>query len=214
MDFVKPVVRHHHTILALLRGLGPLGLFFFAIFDSSPVPSFGALDIFTAILAARNREPWYLYAAVATAGSVIGAYLTFRVAREAGLDYLHRKFGARRVSRLTKYFERWGTGALVVCTAVPFPLPTSAFFAIAGVLDYPIRTFIIVVALSRAARYAAIAAIASHFRRHFIVALRHLWQHSALIVAIAIVAAAAIVVSMILLRRRRSHPIPAKTQTT
>ena len=113
-----------------MRHLGGLGLFLLAIVDSSPIPTFGGLDILTAILAARQREPWYYYAGVATAGSVIGAYLTFRMARKAGLDYLSRKFGKRKVAKLLKYFERWGTGALVVSTVLPLPFPTSAFFAV------------------------------------------------------------------------------------
>jgi len=81
------------------------------------------------------------------------------------LDYLSRKFGQRKVSGLLNYFTRWGTGALAVSTAVPLPFPTSAFFAAAGALDYPLRTFIVVVALGRAARYGAIAAIALSSRR-------------------------------------------------
>src|SRR5208337_3410916 len=130
--FVKPAARHPQGIAALVRHLGGLGLFLFAIVDSSPIPTFGGLDILTAILAARQREPWYYYAGVATAGSVIGAYFTFRMARKAGLDYLNRKFGKRKVARLLKYFQRWGTGALVVSTLIPLPFPTSAFFAVAG----------------------------------------------------------------------------------
>src|ERR1035438_4510987 len=63
------------------------GLFSLAIVDSSPLPIFGGPDILTAILAASHRNPWYQYAAVATAGSVIGAYLTFRLARKAGSAY-------------------------------------------------------------------------------------------------------------------------------
>ena len=100
------------------------------------------------------------------------------MARKAGLDYLNRKFGKRKVARLLKYFERWGTGALVVSTVVPLPFPTSAFFAVAGVLDCPLRTFMVVVALGRAVRYGAIAAIASHYGRRFVVGLRHLGRHS------------------------------------
>ena len=42
---------------------------------------------------------------------------------------------------------------------------SKAFFAAAGALDYPLRTFIVVVALGRAARYGAIAAIALSSRR-------------------------------------------------
>src|SRR6266550_6641253 len=54
-----------------------------------------------------------------------------------------------------------------------FPFPTSAFFAVAGVLDYPLRRFIIVVALGRAIRSGAIAAIAFHYGRRFVVGLQH-----------------------------------------
>jgi membrane protein YqaA with SNARE-associated domain len=176
-------------------------LFLLAIVDSSPIPTFGGLDILTAILAARHREPWYYYAAAATAGSVIGAYLTFRMARKAGLDYLNRKFGERKVARLLKYFERWGTGALVVSTVIPLPFPTSAFFAVAGALDYPLRTFILIVALSRAVRYGALAAIASHYGRRFVVGLRHLGRHSGWLLAIA--AAVVIVVAAVMLLRKR-----------
>src|SRR5690348_13256508 len=88
------------SITSIFRHLGALGLFSLAILDSSPVPTFGGPDILTAILAATHRDPWYEYAAVATAGSVIGAYLTFRLARQAGSSYLTSRFGERRVSAL------------------------------------------------------------------------------------------------------------------
>lgn len=176
-SFVQSAAPKQSGYTSALRHLGAVGLFFLAILDSSPMPTFGGLDILTAILAARHREPWYLYAGAATAGSVIGAYLTFRMARRAGLAYLQKKFGERRVSKLLKYFERWGTGALVVSTLIPFPFPTSAFFAIAGVLDYPVRTFVIVVTVARSARYAAIAGISSYYGRHFVSGLRHPERH-------------------------------------
>ena len=210
-DFVKPAPRHPQGILSLVRHLGGLGLFLLAIVDSSPIPTFGGLDILTAILAARQREPWYYYAAVATAGSVIGAYFTFRMARKAGLDYLNRKFGKRKVARLLKYFQRWGTGALVVSTVIPLPFPTSSFFAAAGVLDYPLRTFIVVVALGRAVRYGAIAAIASHYGRRFVVGLRHLGQHSGWLLAIAAAVVIATTAAIVLRKRLQSSRPVVKT---
>jgi len=194
-----------------VRHLGGLGLFLLAIVDSTPIPTFGGLDILTAILAARQREPWYYYAAVATAGSVIGAYFTFRMARKAGLDYLNRKFGKRKVARLLKYFQRWGTGALVVSTVIPLPFPTSSFFAAAGVLDYPLRTFIVVVALGRAVRYGAIAAIASHYGRRFVVGLRHLGQHSGWLLAIAAAVVIATTAAIVLRKRLQSSRPVVKT---
>jgi membrane protein YqaA with SNARE-associated domain len=210
-DLVKPAIRHLHGIAVLLRHLGGLGLFLLAIVDGSPIPTFGSLDILTAILAARQREPWYYYAGFATAGSVIGAYFTFRMARKAGLDYLNRKFGQRKVARLLTYFQRWGMGALVVSTAIPFPFPTSAFFAIAGVLNYPLRTFIVVVALGRAVRYGALAAIASHYGRRFVVGLRHLGRHSGWLLAIAAAAVIAITAAIMLTKRLQSGRPVVKT---
>src|SRR5215813_14123843 len=85
----------HKTLFTTLRHLGAAGLFFLAILDSSPIPTFGGPDILTAILAAGHRPLWYEYAASVTAGSVVGAYLTFRVARSAGSAYLDQKFKKR-----------------------------------------------------------------------------------------------------------------------
>src|SRR6202142_4586297 len=101
LNFLAPAKRPvPRTFAATLRHLGALGLFFLAILDSSPLPTFGGPDILTAILAASHRNPWYEYAAVATAGSVIGAYLTFRVARKAGSAYLHSKFAHRKLDAI------------------------------------------------------------------------------------------------------------------
>jgi membrane protein YqaA with SNARE-associated domain len=157
--------------------LGALGLFFLAIIDSSPLPTFGGPDILTAILAARQTNPWYEYAAVATAGSVIGAYLTFRIARRVGSAYLHSKFGNRKVNGLLHFFQKWGTGALAASTAVPFPFPTSLFFAAAGASNYSAGKFLTVVAICRGVRYTLVAIIADHYGRHFIRVLRHPIQY-------------------------------------
>jgi membrane protein YqaA with SNARE-associated domain len=212
--FVKPAARHPQGIAALVRHLGGFGLFLLAIVDSSPIPTFGGLDILTAILAARQREPWYYYAGVATAGSVIGAYLTFHMAHKAGLDYLNRKFKKRNVARLLEYFQRWGTGALVVSTAVPLPFPTSTFFAVAGALDYPLREFIVIVALSRAVRYGAIAAIASHYGRRFVVGLRHLGRHSGWLLAVAAALVIGVTAAIVLRKRLQSSRLVVRRHAT
>jgi membrane protein YqaA with SNARE-associated domain len=173
--------------------LGALGLFFLAIIDSSPLPTFGGPDILTAILAGRQTNPWYEYAAVATAGSVMGAYLTFRIARKAGSAYLHSKFGSQKVDGLLHIFQKWGTGALVASTAIPFPFPTSLFFAAAGASNYGVGRFLTVVTICRGTRYTLIAIIADHYGRHFIRVLRHPVQYWGWLLLFA-----AVIVSVIL----------------
>jgi membrane protein YqaA with SNARE-associated domain len=166
-----------HTVSSMFRHLGALGLFSLAIVDSSPLPTFGGPDILTAILAASHRNPWYEYAAVATAGSVIGAYLTFRLARKAGSAYLHSKFGHRKLDAILNFFGKWGTGALAVSTAIPIPMPTSMLFAAAGASDYGVKRFLTVVIICRSARYTFIAIIADHYGRQFVRVLRHPSQY-------------------------------------
>jgi membrane protein YqaA with SNARE-associated domain len=128
-------------------------------------------------LSATHRNPWYEYAATATAGSVIGAFLTFRLARKAGSAYLDSKFKKGKVSKFLRLFKKWGTGTLVASTAIPIPSPTTMFFAAAGASDYPVGKFLAIVTISRAVRYSAIAFVADHYGRHFIRALRHPTQY-------------------------------------
>ena len=184
----------HPTLLTTLRHLGAAGLFFLAILDSSPIPTLGGPDIVTAVLAASHRPLWWEYAASATAGSVVGAYLTFRLARTAGSAYLDKKFKQGKLSKFLKLFQHWGTGTLIASTVIPLPSPTSMFFAAAGASDYPRERFLAIVSACRAARYFTIAFIAAHYGRHFLRVLRHPTQHwgwimAAVILAVVLVAA-------------------------
>ncbi len=158
---------------AIFRHFGAFGLFFLAILDSSPLPTFGGPDILIAILVSARRNPWYEYAAVAAVGSTIGAYITFRLARKAGEAYLESKFGKSRVGSFLGIFKRWGTGSLVASSAIPFPFPTSLVFAAAGASDYKLGKFLTVVALSRGVRYTVVALVTDLYGRRFVRVLLH-----------------------------------------
>lgn len=188
-------------VQSTFRHLGALGLFFLAVLDSSPIPTFGGPDILIAILAASHRNPWYEYAAVATAGSVIGAWFTFRIAHRAGSAYLNRKFGERRVSVLLEHFKKWGTSALAASTAVPFPFPTSMVFAAAGSSNYPISKYLTIVSISRAVRYSTIAIVADLYGRHFIRILRHPVEHWGWLLLFAALTFALIAAGILINRR-------------
>src|SRR5215469_12704326 len=97
------------SFFSTFRHLGAFGLFFLAMLDSSPLPTFGGPDILLTILVASRRNPWYEYAAVATIGSTIGAYITFRLARKAGEAYLESKFGKKRVGSFLSLFKTRGS---------------------------------------------------------------------------------------------------------
>jgi membrane protein YqaA with SNARE-associated domain len=202
IDFLAVATKKKRSssFTATLRHLGAFGLFSFAILDSLPLPTFGGPDILTAVLAASHRNPWYEYAAVATAGSVIGAYITFRLARQAGLGYLNKNFGSR-VPSVLKLFEKWGTGALAVSTAVPFPSPTTLFFAAAGVSGYSTRKYLMVVGLCRAVRYSLIAVLADHYGRHFTRVIRHPGQYWGWLLLFAAIIAGVVATGIVINKR-------------
>jgi membrane protein YqaA with SNARE-associated domain len=188
-------------VLIALRYLGVSGLFLGAILDSLPLPIFGCSDILTAILAASYHHPWYEYVAVATAGSLIGASITFRLARRAGLAYLHSKFGSGRVPTILRLFERWGTGALAVSTSIPFPFPTCVFYAAAGASGYHIGKYLAVVGICRAMRYSLLAILADHYGRYFIPIIQHPIQYWGWLLLFAAIVTGLVATGIVINRR-------------
>jgi membrane protein YqaA with SNARE-associated domain len=214
LHLLAPKPKPRPTLFTTLRHLGAAGLFFLAILDSSPLPTFGGPDILTAILAASHRPLWYEYAASATAGSVIGAYLTFRLARTAGSAYLDAKFKKGKLAKFLKLFRQWGTGTLIASTAVPLPTPTSMFFAAAGAGDYPLGRFLAIVSVCRAVRYFGIAYIASHYGRSLLRVLRHPLQHWGWLALFAASAVALLVGGILLSRRIETVPAQEALERT
>jgi membrane protein YqaA with SNARE-associated domain len=200
--------RTGRSFTSTLLHLGAAGLFFLAILDSTPLPTFGGPDIVTAILAASHHQLWYEYPAAATAGSIIGAFLTFRLARQAGSAYLDKKFKKGKLSKFLKLFKHWGTGTLIASTVVPLPTPTSTFFAAAGAGDYPRGRFLAIVAICRAVRYFGVAYIASHYGRHFLRVLRHPLQHWGWLVLFIVLTV--LLVAAGIIGSRRLEAVPAK----
>jgi len=70
------------------------------------------------------------------------------------------------------------------------------------------------VALSRAVRYGAIAAIASHYGRRFVVGLRHLGGHSGWLLAIAAAVVIAVTAAIVLRKRLQSSRPVVKSHAT
>jgi len=91
----------------LLRSLGALGLVILGVADSSVIPTFGSLDILTAILATRNHELWPYYAAASTTGSLVGTYLNYRMSVRAGERWLEKRIGAKRSRQVQGLLKRW-----------------------------------------------------------------------------------------------------------
>ena len=111
------------------------------------------MDVATILLSARDKHLWLYYALMATAGSVLGAFLTFRLARKGGKEALTKKLSNRNVDKALKTFERWGFAAIVVPALLPPPFPLVPFVIAAGAMQYSLPKFLTAIAIGRFVRY-------------------------------------------------------------
>ena len=59
------------------------------------------------------------YAAMTTAGSLLGCFLLYVVARKGGEVFLRKRFSAAKVDRGMALYQRWGLLAVVVPSLLP-----------------------------------------------------------------------------------------------
>ena len=182
--------------LRVLRKWGGVGLVLLGIADSSLIPTFGSLDVLTVVLAAAHHDLWLYYAVMSTLGSLLGAYLTFRLGHKAGASWLDRKLGHKRSEQVRRLLDRWGFGAIFVPTIAPPPFPTTPFFVAAGAFNFPLRNFLSAAGAGRIIRYCILAYVGAHYGRHILRFLRHPQQFllPSIIVTLAIVAVTLVLV--------------------
>lgn len=166
------------STLAVFRHLGALGLF-----------SLGICAI------------------AAAAGSVIAAYITFSLAREAGRAYLDSRFGQRRVPKLLKFSTAGEQVPLLLRQPFPSRCQPACFLLPRGRRKYQTQAYSSIVGMSRLARYSAVTIVGERYGRHVIPVLRHPvqnWSWFLLVTAIFV----ALVVSGIIITyelRRRTY---------
>ena len=162
---------HIHLLFAVstwvrLRRLGGPGLVLLGIADNSVIPLTGSMDVLTIWLAARHREPWIYYAAMATIGAVVGGYITYALARKGGQETMERKLSKRRAQKIQLRFERWGFWAIAVPALLPPPFPFVPFLIAAGAMQYSRKNFLGALLIGRGIRYSVAAYFGSLYGRH------------------------------------------------
>jgi membrane protein YqaA with SNARE-associated domain len=166
--------------------LGGIGLIPLGLLDNSPIPIPGAMDVATILLSARQARLWIYYALMATAGSLLGGFLSYRLARKGGKEALERRFPRRKADKIYKTFERWGFAAITIPALLPPPMPMVPFLFAAGALQYPVKKFLIALTLGRLARYAILAYLGARYGRQI---LSLVTEHVDPVVVASIVAA-------------------------
>jgi membrane protein YqaA with SNARE-associated domain len=170
--------------------LSPLGLLILSALDTSMLFFLPfAVDAAVILLTARKPEWMLLYAALATAGSIVGAAGTFWIGRRAGEHGLERFVSRGRLARVKRQVGDRGAIALAVPSLVPPPFPFTPFILACGALDVSRTRFFATLAAMRMLRFTAEGWLASVYGRQILT-----WMKSttfqAIVMALAVVAVA------------------------
>jgi membrane protein YqaA with SNARE-associated domain len=173
-------------IAAYLGTLGAFGVFAVAALDATFVPMPGGVDAVTLFLSHQTPAHWWLYAAAATLGSVLGCVVLYRISRRAGRRALAR-FSEPRQRRVKELIERYDVLAVVVASLLPPPFPLKLFVVSAGVFRFPLLRFTAAIAAGRAFRFALEAYLAARYGDRAKELFAHYYPYVALVVAALVV---------------------------
>jgi membrane protein YqaA with SNARE-associated domain len=206
----------HHQIIAavaptLARSLrrwifhlGGLGFIPLGLLDSSIIPLPGSMDVLTIFLSARTQGLWSYYAVMATVGSVIGGFVTYRIARKGGKETLERRFPRKTAEKVCRIFGRWGFGAIAIPALLPPPAPMIPFLFAAGAMQYSVKKFLVALTLGRLVRYSLLAFLAARYGRQM---LKFISQHGhpVVLAVIGLIAAVVLVLVVIFTGKRQKR---------
>jgi len=141
--------------------LGGPGLVVLGIADNSVIPLTGSMDVLTMWLAARHRDLWPYYALMATAGAVLGGYITYSLGRKGGKEATERKLHKEKAQKVFSRFRHWGFKTVAVSAMLPPPFPLVPVLLAAGALQYPKKKFVGALELGTGIRYSLLAGFGS-----------------------------------------------------
>ena len=189
--------------------LTPGGLIVLGALDSSLVFFLPlGIDFAVIVLAARQPDLFWLYAMLATAGSLAGAGFTFWIGRKAGERGLSRWIKPGRLERIQRRVGHSAAMSVAALGIIPPPFPFTAFVLTSGAWRMNAWTFFTTLAGVRLMRFVVEAGLAARYGRRILS-----WMQSTVFETIVGVLIAAAVVgtiaSAIALYRSTPGPKPA-----
>lgn len=184
-----------HTLGALARSLGLVGVFALTLFDGSLLwllPGINDIILISFVIAKRTVGWAVLAVVAATLGSMLGAMASYRIGHRGGGELLRKRFPPGLLRRVEYWTARLGAIPVGVAAVMPPPFPYAPFVFSAGILKVPKNRFRFSVGVGRGVRYALDAALALYVGRHLLKNLdRFYWEAlepTLIIVGIALLA--------------------------
>lgn len=169
-----------HSLLSYF--LTPGGLLLMGALDASVVFFLPlGIDFVVIILSARKPELFWLYALLASLGSMLGGAFTFWLGRkvgEAGLKRLVKPSTLRKAEQRVTHSAAFSIAALGI---IPPPFPFTAFLLVSGACRLNPWVFLPALAGVRLARFLIEAGLAAYYGRGILA-----WMQSKTFTAVVI----------------------------
>jgi membrane protein YqaA with SNARE-associated domain len=176
-----------------LVAFGIPGLFAVSFLDSAGVPLPGGVDLVIMLLSWQRPPRFVLVSLIAAAGSALGCFVLYRLARTGG-DKMMARFPREKQEWVREKVRRNDVLAVLVSMLGPPPFPTKLFVLVAGVVRMEPRRFLAAVFAGRLVRFLGEAYLAVRLGDRAVDTLREHYP--------AIAAALAAGVVLFLLARR------------
>ena len=147
----------------------PLGIFVLAALDSTMFFFFPlGIDAVVIIVSARMSSRAWMIPILATAGSVVGAALTFWMGTIIGDAGLERYAPRQRLTMIRARLENTGAIGLAALDLIPPPFPFTAFVLAAGALEVKTITFFVTLTVCRLSRFGVESLLAVWYGRRIL----------------------------------------------
>lgn len=151
---------------------GAWGVLVLSFLDSTFLTLPLAIDLSVIVLASLHHEGAPLFALAATAGSLVGAYVMYWVGRKGGESFIQAHVSERKFAQIHAEVSGKGPWLLAVPGIIPPPFPFTIWVIAAGALEVPRDQFLWALAVMRAIRFFAEAALAVWFGRGIVAWLK------------------------------------------
>ena len=189
----------------LATGFGGFGLFLVTFLDSSFLSLPEVADLAIVFLVIGHPSRWWYYALMSTAGSVLGCYILYYIARKGGEAFIRKRFKEHHVAWGLRAFQKYGVLAIIVPSLMPPPMPFKIFILLAGIADVAPATFLGALIFGRVFRYGGEALLAYLYGPQALDFIQHNLVQASLWLAGGVV----VIGIVAILWRRRSGARPA-----
>jgi len=149
--------------------LSPSGLFALAALDSSmlfflPI----AVDAAVIVLSARHAEMFWVFPLLATAGSLVGASITFWIGQKIGENSLEVWVSKARLQSIRSKLKDKGAIALAVPAIMPPPFPLTPFILACGAFSVSKLRFFLMLGFMRFLRFGIVSVLGWLYGRRIV----------------------------------------------